>query len=88
MVVDDIEDDADAQAVGGIDEARKSSGRAVEPGGGEQIDAVVAPAELGREIGDRHHLDDGDAEFRQMGRQLGRAAAQVPSRVKVPTCIS
>ena len=54
-----------------IDEAAQIVRRAVEPRRREQVDAVVAPAELAGELGDRHHLDDRDAESRER-RQLLR----------------
>ena len=45
MVVDDVEDDADAEPVRRIDEAAQIVRAAVEAGRREQVDAVVAPAE-------------------------------------------
>ena len=55
-----------------VDEAAEIVGLAVERHRGEQADAVVAPAEAAREIGDRHHFDDRDSHVRQF-RQLACA---------------
>ena len=63
VVVDHVEDHGEAQGVGAVDEAPEVVGRAVEPGRGEQVDAVVAPAEPAGEIGDGHELEDGDAQL-------------------------
>ena len=57
MVVDDVEDDPEAEPVGRVDEAPQVVGRAVEMRRREQVDAVIAPAEAARELVDRHHLD-------------------------------
>src|SRR5215475_3275378 len=45
MVVDDIEDHAEAEAVRTIDEPTQIIGRAVQVSWREQIDAVISPAE-------------------------------------------
>ncbi len=75
MVVDDVEDDADAEPVRRIDEAAQIVRAAVEAGRREQVDAVVAPAELARELGDRHHLDQRDAESFEPAAARSAAAA-------------
>ena len=62
VVVDDVENDAESQGVGAIDESAQVVGRAVEPRRGEQVHPVVAPAILASEIGHRHHLDRGDPD--------------------------
>ena len=75
MVVDDVEDDRDPERVGAVDERAQVVGPAVEARRGEQIDAVVAPAERSREVGERQQLHDGDAEvgeFRQVLRMRRR----------------
>ena len=87
MVVDDVEDDADAAAVRRVDEAPEVVGRAVQVRRRKQVDAVVAPAEPPLELGDRHHLDH-VMPMRASSGSSRAAAAHVPSRVKVPTCIS
>ena len=50
MVVDDVEDDGDAERMRAVDEAAEIVGPAVEPGRREEVDAVIAPAEPAREI--------------------------------------
>jgi hypothetical protein len=54
VVVDDVEQHAEPDRVGAIDEAAEVVGLPVEPARGEEIHAVVAPAEAAGEIGDRH----------------------------------
>ncbi len=79
VVVDDVEDDPEAGRVGAVDEAAEVVGRAVQPGRREQVDAVAAPAETAGELGDRHHLDGGDAQVRQR-RQLSGGRLPGPLR--------
>ena len=62
MVIDDVEDDGDPMAMGGVDEGAEIVGRAVKPGRREEVDAVVAPAEATGKIGHRHLLDHRNAE--------------------------
>src|SRR5580765_2370459 len=40
----------------------------------EKIDPVIAPAEISRKIGDRHHFDNGDADLGQLRELFGRRA--------------
>ena len=70
VVVDDVEDDADAERVGAIDEPLQIVGPAVQARGRKQIDAVIAPPEAALELRDRHQLDDRDSRMRELG-QLG-----------------
>ena len=56
-------------AVRAIHEGAEVVRPAVEPGRREEVDAVVAPAEVAGEVRDRHHLHDRDASPRQL-RQL------------------
>ena len=72
MVVDDVEDDADPGRVRGIDEPAEIVGLAVEMRGRIEIDAVVAPAEASLELGDGHHLEERDADARELGQLLAR----------------
>ena len=74
--------------MGAIDEAAQVVGPTVEAGGREEIDAVVAPAEPAREFRDRHHLDQRDPRRGQFAAAARPRRRQVPSGVKVPTCIS
>src|SRR2546430_14095093 len=39
---------------------------------GEKIDSVVTPAKGAGEIGDRHHLNHGDSDPRELGQLPGR----------------
>ena len=75
VVVDDVQDDAEAEGVGAIDQPPQIVGRAVDVRGRPEIDAVVAPAEASGELGDRHQLDDGDAQLAQR-RQLARRGGE------------
>ena len=62
VVVDDVEDDGEAQRVRAVHEAAKIVGLAVEPRRRIEIDAVVPPPEPSNEIRDRHDLEHGHAE--------------------------
>src|SRR5262245_61255179 len=59
VIVDDVENDAEADRMGAIDEASEIIGSAVEARRREQINAVVTPAEFPGEVGHRHDLDHG-----------------------------
>ena len=59
VIVDDVEDDPDAKGVRAVDEAAKVVRRAVEMRGGEEIHAVVTPAEATGKVADGHHLHQG-----------------------------
>jgi hypothetical protein len=72
VVVDDVEDDADAVAMGLVDEAPAIVGRTVESRRRVPGDAVVAPAVVAVEIIDRHHFDERDADLLQMRQFLHR----------------
>src|SRR5216684_3953139 len=37
----------------------------------KKIDPVVAPSEISRKVGDRHHFDHGDANLRQLRQLFG-----------------
>src|SRR5579871_714133 len=60
VIVDHIEGYRDAVLMGCVDERSHVVRLAVEPGGREEIDAVIAPPEAAGEIGDRHELDESD----------------------------
>jgi hypothetical protein len=69
--------------MGAVQEAAKVVRLAIEVAGREEIDAVVAPAEAAGELGDRHHLDDRDAEPGQL-RQLPAGGLPGPLRGEGP----
>ena len=71
VVVDDVEEDHQAEAVRGVDQGLQIVGRAIGGVGREGQHAVVAPVALAREIVDRHELDGGDAELSQVGQPRG-----------------
>ena len=68
VVVDDVEDDPEAFAVRGVDEARQALRPAVCRMWRPRVEPVVAPAALAREGRDRHQLDRGDAELAQLAQ--------------------
>ena len=70
VVVDDVQDDGQAVAVGGVDEALEAVRAAVGLVRRVPVDAVVAPAPLAAERVHRHELDVGDAEFDQVRQAL------------------
>ncbi len=72
VVVDHVEDDGEAELVRAVDEPAEVVRLAVETGGSEQVDTVVAPAEPPRELGDRHHLQQRDAEIGEAGKPARR----------------
>src|SRR5262245_9133235 len=77
VVVYDVEDHAEADRMGAVDEASEVVGRAVEARRREQIHAVVAPAEFSWEIGHRHDLYHGYSqmsEFVEFTRSRGPRA--------------
>ncbi len=71
MIVDDIQEDHQTQAVGGIDQAFQVLRRAV--GGVRRIrqDAVITPIARPGEIGDRHQLDRRHPEFGKLWQPGG-----------------
>src|SRR5204862_6075072 len=54
VIIDDIQNDAQADPVGLVNETPDVVGNAVKPRGSEKIDAVVPPTEPPWKIGDRH----------------------------------
>ena len=66
--------------VRGIDEASEPFGAAVGAVRRGQVDAVVAPAALAGEVGDRHQLDRVDAELRELGQVLAPPPRRCPPR--------
>jgi hypothetical protein len=72
VVVHDVEDHGQAIGVRVIHEPPRVVGRSVEARGREEVDAVVAPAELPGEIADRHDLDDGDPDLGQVAQFAAR----------------
>lgn len=87
VVVDDIERDTEAAGVRGVDEALQRRRTSVGVVDGVEGDAVVAPAALARESGDRHQLDDVDAELGEVVEALDRRVERALG-VKVPMCSS
>src|SRR5690606_15017925 len=71
VIVNDVKNDGEADAMGFIDEMAEVVGRTVETGGGEEIDAVIPPPEAAWEIGDRHDLEQGDPELRKLLQFFG-----------------
>ena len=68
VVVDEIENDADAGLVGAIDKLAEIIGRSVVMEGSEEIDAVISPAERAGEFVDGHDFETGDAEVSKFGK--------------------
>jgi hypothetical protein len=71
MVINDIEDDADAKLVRAVHESAEVVRSAVQTSRRKQIHAVVAPSESARPVRDGHELDHRDAELRER-RKLAR----------------
>src|SRR5271154_567529 len=87
MVVDDVEDDGDPERMSAIDEKTEINRLAVEPAWGEEIDAIVSPTEPAWEFRHRQFQDRVIPSSARAGSSRA-AAFQLPSGVKVPTCIS
>jgi hypothetical protein len=66
VVVDDIENHADTASMRCVHEPAEVIGMSVQSGRGKQVDTVVSPAEASGEIGHRHDLEQGDAQFLQL----------------------
>ena len=72
MVVDDVEDDGEAERMRVVDEALERLVVAVYVIRREQLHAVVAPVPAARAFGDRHHFEHRDAELAKVLELLGR----------------
>src|SRR5436190_656480 len=77
MIVDDVEDDGEAEAVRRVDERAHVARCAVGMKRRIGEDTVVAPAETANELGDGQKLDDGYAELREM-RQFADRGTPCP----------
>src|SRR5690242_15887585 len=65
MVVDHIEDHAQAETVSCIDESSHVIGRSIKTRGRKKMDYVVAPPKGSGKLADRHDLENGHAELRE-----------------------
>jgi hypothetical protein len=74
MIVDHVQDHAQAERMRPIHEAAKVVGRSIDMRGREPLHAVITPAESARKFGHRHHFQNSDAGFGKM-RQLSLGAA-------------
>ena len=63
MVVNHVEQHAEAMTMRLVDKVAKVVGRTIQTRRREQIDAVVAPAKLAIELGNRHDLERRDAHL-------------------------
>ena len=68
MVINDVEDDANAELMRLIDEGAHGMGMAVERHGRVETDPVITPAEAAWKIGHRHHFQQRDPCFLQIGQ--------------------
>ena len=73
VVVDDVEEHGQALAVRRVDEPAQVVGPAVGVRRRVERGAVVAPAPLAGEVGERHELDGRHAHLRQRGQLLAHA---------------
>ena len=73
MVVDDVDEDGDAESVRAIDERAQILGAAVRARWRKERRTVVTPVAATREIRQRHQLDRGDAQITEIGEALGHA---------------
>ena len=68
MVVDDVQNHSQPESVGAIDEAAEIVGRSIVARRRKEANAVVSPAEIAGEFGNRHEFDDGDPQIGQIGK--------------------
>ena len=57
-----------------VDKLAQIVRRSVEVKWRKKVNSIVAPSEISREIGDRHHFNDGDSDPRQLGQLFRRRA--------------
>ncbi len=67
VVVDDVHDHREPMAVAGVDQPLEPMGTSIRVVRREQVDAVVAPAVVARELRHRKQLDRCDAEVYEVG---------------------
>src|SRR5262245_35121049 len=70
MIVNDVQNDAQAESMRKIDKGAKIIGAAVESGRSEKIDTVIAPSEAAIEIVNRHDFQDGYSQTLQFRELL------------------
>src|SRR3954451_967036 len=80
VVVDDVEDDRQTAPVAGVDEVLQPVGAAERVMRREQVDAVVAPTTIARELHDRQELDVGDPERHEVIEPLDRGIERATLR--------
>ena len=71
MIINHVENHSQSDRVSAIHKATQVVRLAIEPGGGEQVDAVVAPTKAAGEIGQRHQLDCRNSQGGQFRQFLG-----------------
>ena len=82
VVVDDIENHAEAARVRRIDEPREAVGASVAARRREEVDAVVAPVSVSGELGDRHQLDRRYPELAQVVELADQRVERALRRVR------
>ena len=80
MVVDDVEDDREAQRMRAVDEALERVVIAVHVIGREQLHAVVAPVPAARALRHRHDFEHRDAELAQVRELFDRGVERAGRR--------
>ena len=74
VVVDDIEDYREAERMRAVDKKPQVVRRTVKPARPKKVYSVVAPPKFPGKIGDRHHLEQGDAVVLQQLQFLSGSA--------------
>ena len=74
MVVDDVEQHHQAEAVGAVDEALEVIGRAVGCIRRKRQDAIIAPVATTGELGKGHQLDRRDAQGLQIAKPIAQGS--------------
>ena len=79
VVIDNIQDDAETVLVSGVDHLAEVVGGAIAVKGREKVDAVVAPADIPGELGQRHAFENSDSQLTQ-ARKLADRRTKVTFR--------
>src|SRR5579872_5559274 len=81
MVVDNVENDCDAERMRAIDKALEISGPTIKPRRSKEVYPVITPAELARKLRDRHDFNTGDAKTGERCKLAGcRLPCALPSK--------
>jgi len=67
VIVNDVKNDAESKRMCAIDKRPQIIGCSIESRRREKVDTVVTPAKAARKIGNRHHFQQADPAFLELG---------------------